>query len=129
MIAYNLLKYENENDRTIESAIIATCRNLSGTYALGIIFSKCPDTIYAIRNGSPLVYAQNSEFRICTSEIAGFDNRMTNYTTLENGVLYRIDNNISSNLIACATLNERLDGTDLLENQLHRNIIPETVTK
>jgi glucosamine--fructose-6-phosphate aminotransferase (isomerizing) len=132
MIAFNLLKQTKQHYTetiAIERAIIETCRNLSGTYALGIIFSKCSDTIYAIRNGSPLVYAQNSEFQICTSEIAGFDNRMTNYTTLENGVLYRIGNNTSSNLTACATLNERLDGANLLENQLHRNITPETVTK
>ena len=130
MIAYNLSN--KDKDKTIESAIIETCRNLSGTYALGIISSKCPDTIYAIRNGSPLVYAENSEFQMCCSEVAGFDNRMTNYTTLQNGVLYRIGNNTSSssNLTACATLNTRQDGIDLLENQENQRIIaPETVTK
>lgn len=128
MIAYNL---SNKN-KTIESAIIDTCRNLSGTYALGIISPKCPDTIYAIRNGSPLVYAENSEFRMCCSETAGFDNRMTNYTTLQNGVLYRIGNYTSttSNLTACATLNTRLEETELLENRENQRIItPETVTK
>ena len=130
MIAYNLSN--KDKDKTIESAIIETCRNLSGTYALGIISSKCPDTIYAIRNGSPLVYAENSEFQMCCSEVAGFDNRMTNYTTLQNGVLYRIGNNTSSssNLTACATLNTRLDETELLENRENQRIIaPETVTK
>ena len=133
MIAYNLSN--KDKDKTIESAIIETCRNLSGTYALGIISPKCPGTIYAIRNGSPLVYAENSEFQMCCSETAGFDNRMTNYTTLQNGVLYRIGNDTSttsntSNLTACATINTRLEQTELLENRENKRIItPETVTK
>lgn len=87
MIAYNL-----EETNNYEKAIIETCKKISGTYALGILSPINPYIIYAIRNGSPLVYGQNKEYKICTSETAGFNYNINNYITLDNGILYKIDN-------------------------------------
>jgi glucosamine--fructose-6-phosphate aminotransferase (isomerizing) len=40
---------------TITDAIRAAVAQLRGTYALGIISESCPDTLFALRKGSPLV--------------------------------------------------------------------------
>lgn len=37
------------------NAIELTLKNLKGTYGLSVIFLDCPDTLFAARNGSPLV--------------------------------------------------------------------------
>ena len=99
----NLIAYNLQELKDLEMAIIETCKKLSGTYALGIISPMYSSTIYAIRSGSPLVYGQNSEYKICTSEIAGFNGLVNNYVTLDNGVLYRI-NSENSNIVICGII-------------------------
>ena len=99
-IVANIMAYNLEQLKVLENAIIETCRKLSGTYALGIMSPQYPSIIYAIRNGSPLVYGQNSEYKICTSEIAGFNGLVNNYITLENGILYKIDSETNSIVIS-----------------------------
>ena len=120
MIAYNLVLTKN-----FESAIIETCKKISGTYALGIISPMYPLTIYAVRNGSPLVYGQNSEYKICTSEIAGFNGLVNNYVTLDNGVLYRIDGE-NSNIVICEKVGENTNICDNLQStskQIEHDIV------
>ena len=122
MIAYNL-----SITKKLESAIIETCKKLSGTYALGIIAPMYPSTIYAIRNGSPLVYGQNSDYKICTSEIAGFNGFVNNYVTLDNGVLYRIDGG-NTNIVTCGSLS----GTSKINSNLQstaKQIEPDIANK
>ena len=102
-VVANMIAYQLTVTKDLEKAILETCKKLSGTYALGIISPISPSTIYAIRTGSPLVYGQNSEYKICTSEIAGFNGLVNNYVTLDNGVLYRIDDE-NSNIVICGSL-------------------------
>ncbi len=102
-VVANMIAYQLTMTKELDIAILETCKKLSGTYALGIISSISPSTIYAIRNGSPLVYGQNSDYKICTSEIAGFNGLVNNYVTLDNGVLYRIDGE-NSNIVICGSL-------------------------
>ena len=102
-VVANMIAYQLNVTKDLEKAIIETCKKLSGTYALGIISHISPSTIYAIRNGSPLVYGQNSEYKICTSEIAGFNGLVNNYVTLDNGVLYKIDDG-NTNIVICGSL-------------------------
>ena len=104
-VVANMIAYQLTIAKNFESAILETCKKLSGTYALGIICPMYPSTIYAIRNGSPLVYGENSEYKICTSEISGFNGLVNNYITLENRVLYRIDN-LNSNIVICDSVYE-----------------------
>lgn len=122
MIAYNLQELKD-----LERAIIETCKKLSGTYALGIISPLYPSTIYAIRNGSPLVYGQNSEYKICTSEIAGFNGLVNNYVTLDNGILYKIDRE-NSNIIICDTIGGNSKNNCILQTT-SKQIEHDTVNK
>ena len=122
MIAYQLTVTKD-----FESAILETCKKLSGTYALGIISPLYPSTIYAVRNGSPLVYGQNSEYKICTSEIAGFNGLVNNYVTLDNGVLYRI-NSENSNIVILDTLSGNLKINSNLQSTA-KQIGHDTVNK
>ena len=122
MIAYQLTVTKD-----FESAILETCKKLSGTYALGIISPLYPSTIYAVRNGSPLVYGQNSEYKICTFEIAGFNGLVNNYVTLDNGVLYRI-NSENSNIVILDTLSGNLKINSNLQSTA-KQIGHDTVNK
>lgn len=100
MIAYNL-----QHQKQLDKAILETCKKLSGTYAFGIMSPLYPSKIYAIRNGSPLVYGENNEYKMCTSEIAGFNGLVNNYITLANGILYRLDNE-NSDIVICGNIND-----------------------
>ena len=61
-----------------------TLESLQGTYGLIIQSIFEPDTLYCVRNGSPLLVGQNEEEVIVTSEQSGFCGRMSNYITLHN---------------------------------------------
>ena len=126
-VVVNMIAYELTVSKELESAIIETCKKLSGTYALGIISTVCPNSIYAIRNGSPLVYGQNSEYKICTSEIAGFNGLVNNYVTLDNGVLYRIDSE-NSNIVISGTISENSNINSNLQSN-GKEIRHDTVNK
>tara|TARA_B100000902_G_scaffold384345_1_gene424393 strand:- start:3254 stop:5167 length:1914 start_codon:yes stop_codon:yes gene_type:complete len=123
----NMIAYQLTMTKELDKAILETCKKLSGTYALGIISPLYPNIIYAIRNGSPLVYGQNSEYKICTSEIAGFNGLVNNYVTLDNGVLYRIDDK-NSNIVICGTISENSKINDNLQST-SKQIEHDTVGK
>ena len=126
-VVANMIAYQLTVTKDLESAIIETCKKLSGTYALGIISPMYPCRIYAIRNGSPLVYGQNSEYKICTSEIAGFNGLVNNYVTLDNGILYRIDSE-NSNIVISATISENSNINSNLQST-GKQIEHDTVNK
>ena len=62
-----------------------TLARLEGTWGLGIIATALPDTVIAVRNGSPLVIgiAQNAMF--LASEPSAFGPSTRNFIALENG--------------------------------------------
>jgi len=43
------------SQKTCLTALKLTIRQLKGTYGLGVLFRECPETLFAARNGSPLV--------------------------------------------------------------------------
>ena len=118
-VVANMIAYQLTVTKDLEKVILETCKKLSGTYALGIMSPMYPSTIYAIRNGSPLVYGQNREYKICTSEIAGFNGLVNNYVTLENGVLYRIDGE-NSNIVILDTVSGNSNICDNLQSTSKR---------
>ena len=54
-VIVHLLHHHWQQNDDIMSALRDTCSQLTGAYALGIIHLDEPDTLYAIRSGSPLV--------------------------------------------------------------------------
>lgn len=52
-----------------EEAISSAVRKLSGTYAFAVMFDDIPDTIYAVRNVSPIVCCSNKDGAYIASDI------------------------------------------------------------
>lgn len=68
-------------------AIFKAIELLRGSYAFGILFRDCPDTIYAIRRDSPLIVAANDEGGVIASDIPAVLAHTRQYYRLEEGVV------------------------------------------
>lgn len=60
-------------------AIRKTVKYLRGTFALVILFADRPDVIYAIRNVSPIVAAQNEDGTMLASDVAALGAKAEKY--------------------------------------------------
>lgn len=65
-----------------EEAIINAVSKLSGTYALAIIFDRIPDTVYAVRNVSPIVCLKNDNGSFLASDITAIGEYSEDYFVL-----------------------------------------------
>ena len=95
-VIVNLIEYNYEMTKNILEALTATINSLQGTYGLIIQCIHDPNTLYCVRNGSPLLVGQNEDQVIITSEQSGFCGLMSNYITLHNDdicVISRSPNN------------------------------------
>tara|TARA_Y100000992_G_scaffold79648_1_gene50522 strand:- start:1146 stop:2981 length:1836 start_codon:yes stop_codon:yes gene_type:complete len=79
--------YLNQTDKNVSKAITDTCQMLEGTYGLAIIYNETPENIYIIKNGSPLIIAENDDMLVATSESAGLANTFNHYMNLDSNVL------------------------------------------
>ena len=99
----NLIEYYLiNNNNNIEDAIKLTTQKLEGTWALIIIYTKQPNSIFITRKGSPLLIGSNNNYIICCSEITGFAGLIYDYIVLDNDDIIKINNNtiesISNNI-------------------------------
>ena len=83
---YQFLPKNNPND-TIKKAIMAAIQKLTGTYALCILSVHCPNTLFCVRSGSPLLIGLTETFAIVTSEKSAFEDKFTNYYVIDNNNL------------------------------------------
>ena len=65
-----------------EEAIISAVKKLRGTYALAVIFDSIPDTIYAVRNVSPIVCCKNDNGSYIASDIMAIGEYSESYFVL-----------------------------------------------
>lgn len=77
----------------IKEAIKLAIEQLEGTWALGIIYTKTPDTIYITRHGSPLLIGSDDNRVICCSESSAFMGLIHNYIIIENHDLITLNKN------------------------------------
>ncbi len=89
-IIVNLIEYYYKELNNTYEAISKTINELNGTYGLIILNLDEPSTIYAVRNGSPLLLGKNNDYVILTSEQSGFCGRVNTYITLENNDIITI---------------------------------------
>ena len=82
LLEYNLAAAASGN---IEHVIEQTIHELQGTWALCILYTKTPDTLYLCKNGSPLVLSYNEEFMLVASEQLPLSTYFNNYITLHDG--------------------------------------------
>ena len=87
----NLIEYYLDSNYDIEASIQKTQEDLKGTWGLGILY-RVTGCLYLMRNGSPLLFGYNSDNKIamCTSEISGFNNLVSNYKKLQNKTIYKV---------------------------------------
>ena len=83
--------YKNYNDMLIVLSKIISI--LKGSYALNIINSDSPDTIYAIRKDSPLVIGIKENDKMIASDIPAILNFTNNYYLLDNNDIVKISLN------------------------------------
>ncbi len=76
-----------------EEAIFAAVAHFRGAYALGILFEDRPDTVYAIRHGSPLIVAVGEKETFLASDIPAVLARTKQYYLPETGELAVLDKN------------------------------------
>lgn len=65
-----------------EQAIIDAVKKLSGTYAFAVMFDSVPDTIYAVRNVSPIVCCKNDDGAYIASDIMAIGSYSEDYFVL-----------------------------------------------
>lgn len=65
-----------------KSAIINAVKKLRGTYALAIMFDDIADTVYAVRNVSPIVCCSNEKGSYLASDIMAIGEYSSNYFVL-----------------------------------------------
>ena len=71
-----------ENDNKLE--ILEEAKNLlKGSYAFVIMFDDCQDTLYALREGSPLIVAKSKEGNLVASDIPAILEYTRDYYLLE----------------------------------------------
>ncbi len=68
-----------------ETAIRNAIRKLHGAYGFCIMFSDIPETIYAVRNGSPLVATHTDQGSIIASDMVALVSHAKQYFVLEEG--------------------------------------------
>ena len=73
-----------------ESAIRRAIAKLEGAYGFCILFSDFPDTIYAVRNGSPLVAAHTDKGSIIASDMVALVSYTKHYFVLKEGHIARL---------------------------------------
>lgn len=85
-VVANLISFEYEKCKSEEKAILKSAKQLSGTYALVIMFSDSPDKLFCIRYGSPLLIGINDDknLALVTSEQSGFCGNVSNYYAIDN---------------------------------------------
>jgi len=78
----NLIDYYYEGD--ITKAVLKVLNKIRGTYAFGIISSKEPDKIIAVRKGSPLIVGLGKGENFIASDIPAILNHTRDIYLLEN---------------------------------------------
>ncbi len=68
-----------------EDAIKKTLSDLRGSYALGIMSQECPEKLYAVRNGSPLIIGVGLDEFFFASDIPAFLQFTKKFIFLEDG--------------------------------------------
>lgn len=80
--------YDGTNPK---KAIRRTVKRLKGTFAFVIMFSDRPDTIYAVRNVSPIVVATCDDKTILSSDPAALYKYSKEYFVLDEDVILTVD--------------------------------------
>lgn len=82
-----------EKNKNMLEAINLLAKRLNGSYALNIICSDEPHTLYAVRKDSPLIVGNGNQEYILASDIPALLHVTNKYFLLDNYDIVKIDNN------------------------------------
>jgi glucosamine--fructose-6-phosphate aminotransferase (isomerizing) len=111
----NLLALEYEKTNNVLKAIHSVTSQLTGTWGLVIFCIDTPNSIYATRQGSPLLVGHTETTALVSSEQSGFCNRVQNYFILKNNDICTISKN-DEDVIQIDTLEENYTRNSVLGN-------------
>lgn len=92
-VIVHLLHFNNKNSKNFIETIQTTAKELRGAYALGIIWLKEPETLYAIRRGSPLVVGIGNDEHFIASDPLALLPVTKQFIYLEEGDMARLTTN------------------------------------
>ena len=89
----NLIDYFESKGNSLIDAVILTAKKLEGSFALGIVSKSSPNTIIAVKNGSPLVIGINKNHGSCylASDPIAISNECSEVTHMEDGQIAIIE--------------------------------------
>ncbi len=73
--------FKKEND--IRKAIIKSCNDIIGTYAIAILDKNQPDKLYIAKKGSPLILGINDDVKFISSDYLAFSKYCNKIVTFE----------------------------------------------
>jgi len=97
-VIVNLIEYNYNSTKNVLESIQKTIDALRGTYGLVIQTLYETNTLYCVRNGSPLLLGITDDYCIVTSEQSGFCNMVKSYITLHNDDICKITIDTSMNI-------------------------------
>ena len=111
LIAQIIGYYYNTKKLSIKESIsISLEKHVRGTYALVIMCKDCPDKLFCVRNGSPILVGVGKDFFIVASDSYAFQKYTQDYFKLEdqNIVELSLESNISNYKIQKSKVEEIL---------------------
>jgi glucosamine--fructose-6-phosphate aminotransferase (isomerizing) len=83
---YNTMKSDSSEytEIYIQKAIEKSISEIEGTYGLIIFSNHVPDTVFIVKNGSPILIAESDNCFMATSELCGFSSDIKNYIDIPN---------------------------------------------
>lgn len=111
----NLLAFEYEKTKDVSKAIQCIISQMKGTWGLVIFCTETPNTLYATRQGSPLLVGHTETTALISSEQSGFCNRVQNYFILKNNDICSIKKN-ETGVIQIETIEDNYTNNQVIGN-------------
>ncbi|MEI6092146.1 MAG: glutamine--fructose-6-phosphate transaminase (isomerizing) [bacterium] len=92
-IIAHLLDMEYQKGKDELKAILNTIKKLHGMFSLGILFKNCPNTLFAVKCGTPLVAGKSSDTSFIASDVYPLVEYAETYAFLEDYEIARIEPN------------------------------------
>ena len=95
VVAHLLDYYYKKYDKNPLTAVTKVIHRVEGSYALGIIFADQPDTVYSVRNDSPLIVGVGNGGNLIASDVPAVLKYTRDVYFIENEEIARLtENNI-----------------------------------
>lgn len=90
-VIVNLIEWHYALEKDVHKAIKQTLLQLQGTWALAIVSTYEPNSIYCTRKGSPLLVSVHEGIALIASEQSAFCNKTNKYIVLDNHDICKLE--------------------------------------